>query len=165
MTTKSETAKDVRGPLRISVGASSGHMAELLRLLEHADRWPCLPTLYVTTGEQFVRKIRRRGHVECVGECNRRSPLKILKVAVKALGIVMKHRPNVLITTGSLPLAIVAIWVRMFGGKVVWIDSIANMRRFSMSGRLVYRFADLFITQWDDVASRMSRARYFGQIV
>jgi exopolysaccharide biosynthesis glucuronosyltransferase PssD len=155
-----------RGPSRICVGASAGgHMTELLRLLAYADRWPCLPSVYITTGRQLVRNIQSRGEVECLADCNRKSPLKIVRVAWKALHIVVKHRPHVLITTGSLPLAIVAIWVRIFGGKVVWIDSIANMEELSMSGRLAYLFADLFITQWDELSLRNKRAKFFGQLI
>ncbi len=140
-------------------------MTELLQLLAYAERWPCLPSVYITTGPQFVRKLQSRGEVECVIECSRQTPFRIVRVAVMALRIVVKHRPNVLITTGSLPLAIVAIWVRIFGGKVVWIDSIANMREFSMSGKLTYRFADLFITQWDELSLRNKRAKFFGQLI
>jgi hypothetical protein len=54
---------------------------------------------------------------------------------------------------------------KMSGAKVVWIDSITNTERLSLSGRLVRPFADLLLTQWQELAEKYPRVEYAGQII
>lgn len=152
--------------LRILVGASAGgHMNQLIRLLENATNWPAQPSCLITTQPEVVSSLSRFGTVEVLGECNRRHPVKSMIVGIHALKLVLKYRPQVVVTTGSLPLALVCLWAKLGGAEIVWIDSIANIYRFSMSGRLVYLFADLFLTQWPDLARQFARAEYAGELL
>ena len=54
---------------------------------------------------------------------------------------------------------------KLFGAKIVWIDSIANTKKFSVSGRLMYHVADLFLTQWADLAQKHIKAQYVGNLL
>jgi hypothetical protein len=53
----------------------------------------------------------------------------------------------------------------MYGAKVVWIDSVTNVERISLSGRMVRHIADLFLVQWPELASRYKRVEYVGAII
>lgn len=155
-----------QGTLRICVGASAGgHMNELLKLLEASRSWPQPPAFYVTTLEALAEKVAQLGPVYIIGECNRQHPLKALGVLTRSVKVVLKERPDVVITTGSLPLAMVCLSAKLFGAKIVWIDSIANIERFSLSGRMMLPFADLFLTQWPELAQRHKNVEYAGAIV
>jgi hypothetical protein len=152
--------------LKICAGASAGgNMNQLLRLLEHAERWPSLPAFYITTMPELAAKLEKKGRVYVVGECNRHHPLKALMILFKGFKIVFKERPDVIITTGSMPIAMVCIVSKLFSTKVVWIDSIANTERFSVSGRLMRHVADLFLTQWPKLAEKYSNVEYAGAII
>jgi hypothetical protein len=152
--------------LRMIVGASAGgHMNQMLRLLENGANWPVPPHCLITTQPEVISSLSRYGTVEVLGKCNHRHPVKSILVGIHALRLVLKHRPQVVVTTGSLPLALVCLWAKLGGARIVWIDSIANIYRFSMSGRLVYLFADLFLTQWPDLAQRFSKAEYAGELL
>jgi len=155
-----------QGALRICVGASAGgHMNQLLKLLEMSKSWPQLPSFYVTTLEALAEKLVQQGPVYVIGECNRQRPLKALRVLMRSFKVVIKERPDVVITTGSLPLAIVCLSAKLFGAKIVWIDSIANVERLSMSGQIVRHFADLFLTQWPELARNCRDVEYVGELV
>lgn len=155
-----------QAPLKICVGASAGgHMNQLLRLLEMSESWPQPPSFYVTTLETLAEKLAHRGPVYVIGECDRRHPLKAVGVLMRSLRVVIKERPDVVITTGSLPLAMVCLSTKLFGAKVVWIDSIANVERFSVSGRMMRYVADLFLTQWPELADGCKNVEYAGAIV
>ncbi|MBW8041247.1 MAG: hypothetical protein FVQ85_14760 [Planctomycetes bacterium] len=157
---------DKQRALKICVGASAGgHMNQLLELLEVSESWPQPPSVYVTTSETLAEKLAERGPVYIIGECNRKHPLKALGVLVRSLKIVIKERPDVVITTGSLPLAMVCLSAKLFGAGTVWIDSIANVERLSMSGRMMRGFADLFLTQWPQLARQYKNVEYAGNIV
>jgi hypothetical protein len=160
------SAKRKQGTLRICAGASAGgHMNQLLKLLEMSQTWPQPPAFYVTTLDELSGKFRQKGPVYVIGECNRQHPLKMLGVLIRSLKIVIKEQPNVVITTGSLPLAILCLSAKLLGAKIVWIDSIANIERFSLSGRMIRPFADLFLTQWPELAQNHKNIEYAGAIV
>lgn len=140
-------------------------MNELLRLLDESDCWPYQPSLYVTTLEALAGILRQKGPVCVIGECNRQLPLKVFGVFARSLKAIVKERPDVVITTGSLPLALICLSAKLFGAKIVWIDSIANVERFSMSGRMVLPFADLFLTQWPELAEKYKNVEYAGALI
>jgi UDP-N-acetylglucosamine:LPS N-acetylglucosamine transferase len=140
-------------------------MGQLLKLLEMSGSWSQAPSFYITTLEGLADRLAERGPVYVIGECNRRNPLSALRVLVRCVRTSIKERPDIVITTGSLPLAIFCFSAKVFGAKIVWIDSIANVERLSMSGRFVRCFADLFLTQWPELASRYKNVEYRGAIV
>jgi hypothetical protein len=51
------------------------------------------------------------------------------------------------------------------GAKIVWVDSITNVDRLSLSGWLVRHIADLFIVQWAELAQKYHGTEYVGTIV
>lgn len=140
-------------------------MNQLLRLLEHSDSWPAKPSIYLTTKQELVTKLEKRGKTYMLGECNRRHPIETIKVLLRCFKIVVKEKPDVVITTGSMPIAMFCLCAKLFRKKVIWIDSIANIERFSMSGRLMYYFADLFLTQWQELAQEYPKAQFAGAIL
>ncbi|MFV2039946.1 MAG: hypothetical protein ACC660_06860 [Acidimicrobiales bacterium] len=147
------------------MGASSGgHTNELLRLLEHASWWP-RPAVAVTTLEILRPQFEQLGPTTVIGECHRYRPWAAVGVFWNAFRFARRERPDVIVTTGSLPLAMVSFFVKVFGGKVVWIDSVAQMQGLSMSGRLVRRFADRCFAQWPGVADRYPNVIYAGELL
>jgi hypothetical protein len=52
---------------------------------------------------------------------------------------------------------------RLLGARTIWLDSIANAERISLSGRLVRPFASVWLTQWEHLA-RGTRPEYAGQV-
>lgn len=152
--------------LKVCAGASAGgHMNQLLKLLDHAGCWPAQPAFYVTTLPELAGKLEERGPAFVIGECNRYHPLKALQTMGRAFSLVRKQRPDVVITTGSMPLALFCFFAKLFGSKVVWIDSVANMEKLSVSGRFASRFADLLLTQWPEVARKYKKAEFAGAIL
>lgn len=148
------------------MGASAGgHMSQLLRLLEVSESWPQKPSFYVTTMNILAGKLAGKGKFYVIGECNRRHPLKAVMVLFRSLRVVITERPDVVITTGAMPLAILCLCAKIFGAKVIWVDSVANIKRFSLSGRLIRPVADLFLTQWSELAEQYDNVEYAGTIV
>ena len=152
--------------LKICAGASAGgHMNQLLRLLNHTDSWPHQPDFYVTTLDVLAHRLAVKGPVYVIGESNRHHPLRAVRTFIRCIGIAFKERPDVVITTGSMPLALFCLISKLLGAQIVWIDSVANIERFSMSGRLTRTFADLFLTQWLELAEDDQKAEYAGAII
>lgn len=63
--------------------------------------------------------------------------------------ILLRERPNVVVTTGSAPgMIALALAKCLLRSKTMWIDSIANCEQLSLSGMRAKRFCDVWLTQW-----------------
>ena len=82
----------------------------------------------------------------------------------EAFRVFRRERPTHLISTGAglaVPLALVA---RLFGIKVMFIETFAAIRRPTLTGRLLYRLADRFVYQWPYLRDHYPAAQYAGTI-
>jgi len=157
------SSEDKDKHLRICLAASAGgHISQLLKLTEC---WNGYETFCVTTTDVVRNKLNKLGEVYVVGECNRQHPLRVIAVFLRCLCIVFKERPDVVISTGAAAGCMLCFLGKMFGAKVVWIDSITNVERISLSGRMVRYVADLFLVQWPELTSRYKKVEFVGTLV
>jgi UDP-N-acetylglucosamine:LPS N-acetylglucosamine transferase len=149
--------------LRICLAASAGgHTSQLLKLVES---WNGHATFYVTTTEVMREKLSKFGTVYVVGESNRQHPLRVVRVLRRCIKILLNEKPDVVISTGAAAGCILCLAGKMFGARVVWIDSITNVERISLSGRMVRHFADLFLVQWPELANRYKNVEFVGSLI
>ena len=156
-------------PIRLVAGASGGgHANELIRLLDVAEGrlWSVDPVAYVTTLDITAEAFALRGRpVHVIGESDRKKPLQAILVFARAAALAFRLRPDVVVTTGSMPLALFAICAKLIGARVVWIDSVAQIDELSLSGRVMRHVADLFLAQWPDVAAKYANVEYAGEVL
>ena len=99
-----------------------------------------------------------------VPDCNRDRPWQAARCAAAIGAQVARHRPHVVISTGALPGVIALGLGRAARARTIWVDSVANAEEMSMSGRLARRVADLWLSQWPEVAEA-SGAQYAGAVL
>lgn len=120
-------------------------------------------TIYATTQADIARRDGIAAPLS-IPDANRHEPVAALRTLVRAVGIVVRSRPDVILTTGALPgLACLAVG-RLLGARTVWLDSLANSERMSISGRFARPFATLWLTQWPAVAEDTG-AHYHGSLL
>jgi len=88
--------------------------------------------------------------------------LKYLLNAAQSAWLVIRVRPQVVLTTGAGVAVASALFGKLMGAKLIVIESAARVSSLSATGSLLYRFADLFIVQWPGLQSRYPRAIYGG---
>lgn len=155
--------KDTQKRLRICLAASAGgHISQLLKLTEC---WNGYETFCVTTTQVIRDKLRTLGEVYVVGECNRQHPIRVIAVWLRCLHIIIKEKPDVVISTGAAAGCMLCFLGKIIGAKVVWVDSITNVERISLSGRMVRYIADLFLVQWPELADRYKKVEFVGTVV
>jgi UDP-N-acetylglucosamine:LPS N-acetylglucosamine transferase len=152
-------AKNVKICLAASAG---GHLTQLLKL---AQSWEGHDVFFVTTGHAVASELQKRGKVYIVGECNRKQLLKTAKVFLKCVKIVRNERPDVILSTGAAAGCILCFFGKLFGAKVIWMDSITNTEKLSLSGRMVRHIADLFLVQWPQLAAKYKNVEYVGSVI
>ncbi|PNH04785.1 UDP-N-acetylglucosamine transferase subunit ALG14 [Tetrabaena socialis] len=89
-----------------------------------------------------------------------------------AFRLVLEERPDLVLVNGPgtcIPVCAAAFTYRVLGlarSQVVYVESIARTRRFSLSAKLLYhlRLADLLLVQWEALASTYPRAVYAGRL-
>jgi UDP-N-acetylglucosamine:LPS N-acetylglucosamine transferase len=149
--------------MRICLAASAGgHMGQLLRL---SESWKGYDTFYVTTTQVMREKLQQHGRVYAVGECNRQHLMRVSMVLVRCIKTVLRERLDVVISTGAAVGCIMCFLGKLLGAKVIWIDSITNVERISLSGKMVRYIADIFFVQWPDLADRYSNVEYVGAVI
>lgn len=87
-----------------------------------------------------------------VTDATRWSRLALLKMVLQVIWIVLKERPDVVISTGAAPGFVGVRFGKLLGARTVWLDSIANVEHLSLSGERIGRHADLWLTQWAHLA-------------
>jgi UDP-N-acetylglucosamine:LPS N-acetylglucosamine transferase len=149
--------------MKVCLTASAGgHLSQLLKL---GSAWSGKETFWITTTKVVRDSLEGWGTVYIVGECNRQHPLRVMVVFFHLLRILRRERPDVVISTGAAPGCMVAVLGHLLGAKVIWLDSITNVSRLSLSGRLVRPFADLFLVQWPELARKYRGVEYVGAVI
>lgn len=91
-------------------------------------------------------------------------PFKLLGNCFKSLYYYIKLKPQVIITTGAHTAGPMCCIGKLFGSKIIYIESFANISTKTVTGRLIYHFADLFLVQWKSMLQLYPKATYGGWI-
>jgi UDP-N-acetylglucosamine:LPS N-acetylglucosamine transferase len=149
--------------VKICIAASGGgHLSQMVKL---ANSWQGYETIYITTTEVVREKLQNVGQVYIVGECNRKHPIRVVNVLLRCAQVILRERPNVVISTGAAAGCMACFIGKLLGAKVIWIDSITNIERISLSGRMIRYIADLFLVQWPDLTAQYENVEYVGAVI
>ena len=90
--------------------------------------------------------------------------IKYLYLIIKTFFLYFKIRPKVIVTTGTHTAGPMCYLGKIFGSKIIYIETYANINKKTATGRLIYPIADLFIVQWEEMLDIYPKAIYGGQI-
>ena len=82
----------------------------------------------------------------------------------KSFFIFIKERPDYVISTGALATYPICRIAKFFNKKVIYIESYARINDLSLTGKKVYKFADLFFVQWEQLIHKYPKAIYAGSL-
>lgn len=82
----------------------------------------------------------------------------------KSLYIYFKEKPDVVICTGVLSMIPICLIVKFFHKKLIYIESFAKINSPTLSGKLLYKYADQFYVQWESMLKIYPKAKYIGYI-
>lgn len=86
-----------------------------------------------------------------------------LRQLPKAIRIVKTVQPDLIVTTGAAPGFLILLAGFILRKKTIWIDSIANSKKLSLSCRAACFFSNRVLTQWPELATR--RVKYIGRLL
>ena len=85
-------------------------------------------------------------------------------LCLKTIYLYFKIRPKYIVTTGTHTAGPMCYLGKLFGSKIIYIETFANRNRKTATGRLIYPIADLFIVQWEEMLKLYPKAVYGGAI-
>jgi UDP-N-acetylglucosamine:LPS N-acetylglucosamine transferase len=133
----------------LAVASGGGHWMQLLRLIPAFEDHEIV---FVTVLESYRHQVPN-SKFYTVPDANRWNRVGLLALAARMAWIVCLEKPQVVVSTGAAPGYFAVLFGHFFGARTIWVDSLANVERLSLSGRLAGKHADLWLTQWPHLAS------------
>lgn len=87
--------------------------------------------------------------------------VKILFISIK---ILIKVKPEIIISTGAGCVLPICILGRISGKKIIFIETFSRINSKTITGRICYYFAHVFVVQWEQLKELYPRAIYLGPI-
>jgi hypothetical protein len=141
--------KPARKPKVMAISSGGGHWIQLLRL---KPAFANCELTFVSVKEGYRVDVAAERFL-VVPDANRWNKLALIRTAFCILWLLLRERPDVVVSTGAAPGYFAVRFAKWFGARTVWIDSIANAEALSLSGQQAGHHVDLWLTQWPHLAT------------
>lgn len=137
---------------KICIPTSSGghlaHMRMLMPMIEQAaDRF------WVTFDKEDANSQLENERVyHCFFPTNRNIP-NLVRNTLLAVRVLRRERPDLIVSSGAAIAVPFFLIGKLMGARTVYIEVFDRVDRGTLTGRLVRRFADLFVVQWPEMLS------------
>jgi UDP-N-acetylglucosamine:LPS N-acetylglucosamine transferase len=144
----------------IGVCSGGGHLVQMMAIVKNTD----LVFTDVITTVDLVNSKSDSTTFHKIVDCNVNQPFRIFICFVQLIFVLARLRPHCIVSTGAAPGGLALILGKAFRCKTIWIDSVANTKKASLTGKLVRPFCDVWISQWEQVASQ-NKGLYIGKSI
>ena len=149
------------------ISSTGGHLSELMQLNSLFTKYDYLLVTEKTKNNiNLMTKFPNKVKFLVFGSKDHwiTYPFRLLVNCFKSLYFYLKFQPDVIITTGAHTAGPMCCLGKILGSKIIYIESFANINTKTITGRLIYHFADLFIVQWENMLKLYPKATYGGWI-
>lgn len=143
--------------------SSGGHFEQIAMLKPLMEKYPSFIVTEKTMYEAGI-KGQKMYYLYQVNRKDKKCFFLLLLNAIKSLGIIIKEKPDVVITTGVLAMIPICLLCKLFRKKVIYIESFAKVSSPTETGRLMYKLADRFYIQWESMKKFYPKAINMGGI-
>jgi UDP-N-acetylglucosamine:LPS N-acetylglucosamine transferase len=133
----------------LAISSGGGHWVQLLRL---RPAFEGCEVVFATVKEGYRADVDG-GEFRLISDANRWNKLALLLCAFRVFQLLVRERPDVVVSTGAAPGYFGVRFGKWLGARVIWVDSVANAEELSLSGQKAGRFVDLWLTQWPHLAT------------
>lgn len=143
--------------------STGGHYEQLLMLKPLMEKYDS----FVITEETIYKVTIKGQRMYYLKQVNRKEKTFLPRMLVniwRSLKICLKEKPDVVICTGVLAMIPICLIAKLTGKKLIYIESFAKVTSPTLSGKLLYKFADQFYVQWEQMLEIFPKAIYLGGI-
>ena len=142
-----------------------GHLTQMLQMKKIFDEYDYV---LITEKTEVTKEMKDKYNMEYLIYGSRNYLFSyIFKFSfniIKSLYLFIKYRPKTIITTGTHTAVPMCYIGKLFRRKIIYIESFAKRTSPTLSGKMVYPIADIFIVQWESMLSIYPKAKCFGPI-
>ena len=149
------------------ISSTGGHFAEMMMLEKMFKKYDYhIITEKTASNLYLTKKYPNRVNYLIYGTKDHpfSYPFKLLGNCFKSLYYYFKLRPEFIVTTGVHTAGPICCIGKIFGSRIIYIETCANIHTKTITGRLLYPIADLFIVQWESMLKLYPNATYGGWI-
>lgn len=145
------------------ISAPGGHLEQIKQLKDVLKKYNCF---YVTIKNPATSAMKEKCYLTTEFARINKVVLSFNMILwfVQEGFIFLKERPDVIISTGAANAVPMCLIGKIFGKKIIFIETFAHKKSPSKTGRIMYKFADLFIVQWPELLKDYPKAVYGGWI-
>lgn len=143
------------------VGSSGGHLAHLYMLKKF---WEPKNRFWVTFDKEDAKSLlEKEKFYKCFYPTNR-NIFNLIRNTFLAFKIIIKEKPDVIISSGAA-VAVPFFYIgKLFGAKLVYIEVFDRVDKSTVTGKLVYPITDKFIVQWEEMKKVYPKSINLGSI-
>ncbi|MGG7213274.1 PssD/Cps14F family polysaccharide biosynthesis glycosyltransferase [Clostridium nigeriense] len=145
------------------IASTGGHFEQLMMLKPLMDKYDS----FIVTEKTKYCAVKNKSRVHYLKQVNRDEKTFIFKMIYNflvSINIFLKEKPDFVISTGALATIPICLVAKLFRKKVIFIESFAKINSPTLTGRFVYKFADQFYVQWEEMLKFYPKAIYKGGI-
>ena len=129
------------------ITSSGGHLTHLIQLKEW---WKDKDRFWVTFEKEDSKSILKdEKKYWCYFPTNRNIK-NLIKNTFLSIKILLKEKPDLIVSTGAAPAIPFFYLGKLLGAKVVYIEVYDRIEKPTITGKVVYPISDLFILQWEE---------------
>lgn len=157
--------------------SQGGHFKEMMGLQELFGKYDSIlvtDNLSVFHQQELVNKFNAVELVYAMAESRKKNGgngswksrwqgvFSYAKLFMECIGIYLKHRPKIVISTGSYIAVPLFLLTKLNRGKTIFIESNAMVYSKTLTGILVEKLSDKIYVQWPEMLSVYRKAEYKG---
>lgn len=149
------------------ISSTGGHLNELLQLKPMFKKYDYH---IITEKDNFTLSLKKeyKDKISYLPYGTRSKmlsyPFKYLSLCFKSIYLYFKIKPKYIVTTGTHTVIPICYLGKLFGTKIIFIETFANSNSKTLSGRMIYPISNLFIVQWESMLKLYPKAKYYGGI-
>ncbi|MEM3374576.1 MAG: PssD/Cps14F family polysaccharide biosynthesis glycosyltransferase [Candidatus Woesearchaeota archaeon] len=141
------------------IASAGGHLNEILEFKKFIDK----NLIYIVTQKREDSYSLNYKNIYFIQDTGRNF-YHVLKNIYDSFKIFLKEKPDIVISTGAGSALETMYIAKLFGKKVIFIESFSRFNSLSLTGKLIYPFADKFFVQWKSML-KYKKAEYIGQLL
>ena len=148
------------------ISSCGGHLTELLKLEPMFKKYDYYLITEKTKDNKYLKNKYKNVSYMIYGTKDHMLvyPFKLLFNCFISLFLYIKIRPKYIVTTGAHTAGPICCLGKIFRSKIIYIETFANTEKPTITGKLIYKFADLFIVQHKSLLKHYPKAIYGGWI-
>lgn len=145
----------------LAISSPGGHWIQLNKICDGLLQQQPYEIIYAVPSNLFKSK-KEKNHYNII-DVSADNKIMLLPCALQIVYILIKERPNTIISTGAAPGVLAILIAKFLPIKTIWVDSIANVKQISRSGKLIKNHVNIFLTQWKHLET--TEIQYKGAIL